>query len=110
MRRSRRRRRGRYSKQYGETLVGVAWYDRGQWTRLRQVAADPERLEESYEEWVAMAEKAIRDLKAQGMRIQRVPVDAEDLIGWCKEQARRLDTSARAEFTSHQLRKLHLSK
>ena len=92
------------------TASGVAWYDREQWQRLREVAADPEVLEESYDEWVAMAEKAVRELEVSGMIIERVPVNATDLIAWCSEQDRPIDGSARAEFAAHQFRKLHLSE
>ena len=109
MRRNRRKTRGS-SKEYVETASGVAWYDRDQWQHLRQVAADPEVLEESYDDWVAMAEKAIRELEASGMIIERVPVDTTDLVAWCSEQNRPIDGSARAEFAARQLRKLHLSE
>jgi hypothetical protein len=34
------------------TAVGVAWYPPEGWERIRAVAADPERLEDSYEEWL----------------------------------------------------------
>ncbi len=102
--------RRRYSKESVEAAPGVAWFDREQWQRLREVAADPERLEESYEAWVAMAERAIRRLEAAGMLIERVPVDTEELIAWCKDRARPIDSSARAEFTACQLRKVHLSE
>ena len=63
--------RRRYSKESVEAASGVAWFDREQWQRLREVAADPERLEESYEAWVAMAERAIRRLETTGMLIER---------------------------------------
>ena len=96
--------RRRYSKESVEAAPGVAWFDREQWQRLREVAADPERLEESYEAWVAMAERAIRRLEAAGMLIERVPVDAEELIAWCKDRARPIDSSA--EFAARQLRKV----
>ena len=102
--------RRRYSKESVEAASGVAWFDREQWQRLREVAADPERLEESYEAWVAMAERAIRRLEAAGMLIERVPVDAEELIAWCKDRARPIDSSARAEFVARQLRKVHPSE
>ncbi len=100
----------RYSKEYVETASGVAWYDREQWERLRQVAADPERLEDSYEDWVAMAERAIRDIEATGLLIERVPVDTEELVAWCNERGRPIDGEARAEFAAQELRRLHLSK
>jgi hypothetical protein len=109
MRRKRRKTRG-YSKEYVETASGVAWYDRDQWQYLRDVAADPEVLEQSYDEWVAMAETAIRELEASGMIIERVSVNTTDLVAWCREQNRPIDGSARAEFAARQLRKLHLSE
>lgn len=108
--RSRRRKGRRYSREYVETATGVAWYDREQWQRLRQLVADPERLEESYEEWLGVAERAVRDLEAAGMLIERVPIDAKALIAWCRQQGRPIDGSARAEFAAHELRKLHMSK
>ena len=74
--------RRRYSKESVEAAPGVAWFDREQWQRLREVAADPER----------------------------VPVDTEELIAWCKDRARSIDSSARAEFAARQLRKVHLSE
>src|SRR5216110_2772675 len=99
--------RRRYSKESVEAAPGVAWFDREQWQHLRRVAADPERLEESYEAWVAMAERTINDLEATGMLIERVPVDTEELVAWCTGQSRPIDSSARAEFAARQLRKLH---
>ncbi len=102
--------RRRYSKEYVEAASGVAWFDREQWQHLREVAADPERLEESYEAWVAMAERAIRHLEATGRLIERVRVDTDELIAWCKDRARPIDSSARAEFAARQLRKVHLSE
>lgn len=101
------RRRKRYSKEYIKTASGVAWYDRNQWERLRQVAADAEVLEESYEGWLAMAERGIRELEETGMIIERVPVNAEDLIAWCNEQGRPIDGPARAEFAAREFRRLH---
>lgn len=108
--RSRRRTKQPYSKAYVESASGVARFDREQWQRLRQVAADPERLEESYDDWVAMAERVVRELEETGMLIEIVPVDTEDLIAWCNEQRRPIDSSARAEFAARQFRKLHLSE
>jgi hypothetical protein len=107
---SRKRKAGRYSKEHVDTASGVAWYDRAQWQRLRQVAADPERLEDSYDEWIAMAENAIRELEATGMLIEKVPVDTEDLIAWCNERDRPIDGAARAEYASQRLREIHLSE
>jgi hypothetical protein len=103
----RRQKSPRYSEQYVETVSGVAWFDRDQWERLRDVAEDPDRLEDSYDEWVAMAERACADFEAQGMLIERVPVDAEALVAWCNEHERPIDGAARAEFVAKELRRIH---
>ena len=36
-------------------ITGLAWYRREQWPSLREKAADPEDLEETYEEWLKIA-------------------------------------------------------
>jgi hypothetical protein len=97
----------RYSKEYIGTATAVAWFDQEQWERIREVAPDRERLEESYSAWLAMAERGIQELEKTGMIIERVPVSAEDLIAWCSEQGRPIDSSARAEFAARELRRLH---
>ena len=46
--------------------TGVAWYRPEQWERLRDIVPDPEALEETYEEWLAMATRALSRLAEQG--------------------------------------------
>ncbi len=70
---------------------------------MREVAADPDALEQTYEEWVAVAERAIRTLEAEGRSVAKVPVDTEELVRWCNEKQRPVDPSARAEFASWKL-------
>jgi len=86
-----------------QVRLGVAWYDRDQWARLREVAADPNALEETYEDWVAMTERAIRTVEAAGEPVARVPIDTEELVLWCNEQKRPVDGPATAEFASRKL-------
>lgn len=40
-----------------ETITGIAWYRRNQWSRLHELAADTDRLEEAYDGWLAGAQK-----------------------------------------------------
>lgn len=53
--------------------MGAAWFEREQWERLRAVASDPGEIEESYDDWCAVAERSIREFESEGMRIERVP-------------------------------------
>jgi hypothetical protein len=77
---------------------GVAWYYPEQWSRLLHVASDRETLEDRYEDWLCLAEKAMFDLKRSGITPKKVYVDVEKLIEWCSSQNREVDGSARSEF------------
>lgn len=86
------------------TQFGAAWYRRDQWERLRQAAADPEVLEETWEEWLAVAERGMRMAAKAGGHIEQVDVDVRKLIAWCIQENRPLDGPARAEFVAHLMR------
>lgn len=80
------------------SVIGVAWYRREQWELLRAMAADADSLEKTHEEWLAVAEKTLRKLRARGLELHKVDVDVTELAAWCQAQGRPLDGGARAEF------------
>jgi hypothetical protein len=86
-------------------MTGVAWYGPEQWSLVRALAADPERLESTYEEWEAMATQAMRDLAARGISSVKVDVDARELLAWCRERQRPVDGRARAAFVAEWIQK-----
>jgi hypothetical protein len=85
------------------TQLGLAWYSREDWERLREIADDRDKLDDTYEDWERQALKMIHDLEAVGRRIQKVPINIEALIAWCRERKRRIDMAARSEYVSHLL-------
>lgn len=87
-----------------DTVTGIAWYRQDQWARLRAVAADADRLEEAYEDWLAGAQKTIVQMSAAGVRIRPVDIDLDELVRWCRREGRPLDSAARAAFTAERLR------
>jgi len=86
-----------------EIVAGIAWFRADQWQLLRSLSADVDELEETYEEWVAIAEKAIEDLARQGVFARKVDVDVNELQRWCSAQKRPLDSSARAQYAAAHL-------
>ena len=73
--------------------------------RLREPAADPEALDDRYEDWLRTAEKAVADLSAKGVTVERVPLNVEAAAEWCVKQGRPFNSAARAAFTAELLRK-----
>ena len=85
--------------------VGFAWYTPAQWARLRDLAADPEVLDESFAAWLANAERVEADFTRRGVAIERVLVDVDTVAGWCARRNRPFDGAARSEFVAEHLRK-----
>src|SRR5436190_2522832 len=86
-----------------EIVAGIAWFRADQWQLLRSLSTDADELEKTYEEWVAIAEKAIEDLARQGVFARKVDVDVNDLQVWCSARKRPLDSSARAQYAAAHL-------
>jgi hypothetical protein len=96
----------RKSKLPETVVMGVGWYRPEQWKRLRQISADVNKLEKTHAEWLAIAEKTVKDLTRQGVSILKVDVDVEELRIWCGKQGLPIDAEARAKFVSHRIPKM----
>jgi hypothetical protein len=88
---------------HSKTVTGIAWYRRDEWTRLRELAADADKLDEAYEDWLAGAQKTIVQMTAAGIRVRRVDIDLDELVRWCRHEGRPLDGAARASFAAERL-------
>lgn len=99
----RRRRRGKFAA----IAVGVAWFDREQWGLLRRVAADREKLDDTFEEWEANARRALANLKSDGVDAKPFEVRISELLQWCAERNLTIDGAARAEYVSFMLKRKH---
>ena len=78
--------------------IGVCWYKEEQWERLKEIVADTESLEDTYQQWRKDAEKALSQLRANGLNVKKVSVDTEEMLIWANEHGRSLDGEARSEY------------
>jgi len=89
----------------------LCWYKKDQWERLKEVVADPESIEDTFEEWEQQAKEAQDNFRKQGMHVKKIVVDTEALVRWCNEQGCLLDADARSRYVAFKLqareRKLH---
>jgi hypothetical protein len=99
--------RFKLKRQGGDVHVGVAWYTEKEWAKVKAAAADPERFEETYAEWVQVADGGLATLRAAGIDADRCHIAAAELLAWCLAHGRPNDGAARAAFVSEQGRKSH---
>ncbi|HYD04308.1 MAG TPA: hypothetical protein VEC60_01215 [Reyranella sp.] len=81
--------------------VGIPWYRRGDYRRIREVMADPEFLPGSFDQWLRRAEQAERQLRREGRRPYRARIDAEEFVAWCAERGLDVDGRARQAFAAN---------
>ena len=86
-----------------ELVVAVVWYRPEQWQRIRDIATDVERFEDSYLEWLRQAEDKVNDLRSTGVRVEKVDLDSEKLILWCNERGLENDGEARTRYAAELL-------
>ncbi|MBZ5535637.1 MAG: hypothetical protein LAO31_06745 [Acidobacteriia bacterium] len=90
--------------------VGVTWYRPEQWERLRELAVDPEIIENTYEEWALMAEEKMGELLRAGIEVWKTPVAVEEFRAWCERQRLPLNGYARARFVAQKLHEMERQK
>jgi hypothetical protein len=88
-------------------VVGLAWYRPEQWQRVRDISADADDLEDSYDKWLRLAEQKLQELKASGYAFEKVDVNSESLIRWCNERGVEVDGHARSQYAADRLRQMH---
>jgi len=87
-------------------VVAIVWYRPEQWQRVRDIADDSDEFEDSYVEWLQIAEEKAKELKGRGLRVEKVDVDSEKLILWCNERGLENNGEARSRYAAERLSEL----
>jgi hypothetical protein len=99
----------RQKKVKSGATVGVTWYTEEEWAKVKRSSVDSDRFEDSYSQWVSMAERARREMLAVGIMTEKVFINSEELQAWCIAHGKRNDASARSEYVSEALSRGHAS-
>ena len=79
-----------------ETVLGMAWYTPEAWAQLKAI---PEaRIEMSYRAYVRNYEAYARRFAAEGIKVERVAVNVDQMLAWCHRNGYAVDTTGRAIF------------
>ena len=84
-------------KRQQDMIIGVVWYTTSEWSKTKASATDPERFEETYEEWLQVAKKGaqrVQSARAECSKIIRQIRNSTGLV-YCKRQEERRYISVR---------------
>jgi hypothetical protein len=87
-------------KKSKKPILGVGWYRKDQWDLLKKKSEDANDLENTYYEWVANANDSIKTLSKSIHRIEKIDIDVNELIDWCKNEGCKINGESRANFIS----------
>lgn len=73
----------------------VLWLKPEDYPRFRAIFND---VDDTYEEWRARMERKIPDYIKQGVYIERMLIDPDALVEWCRANGRPVDAQARAIY------------
>jgi hypothetical protein len=80
--------------------IALAWFEAEEWQKLKEVAHDQDKLDATYEKWLAGIERLERQLHEAGQHVHRIYLDVDRLVRWCKARNRPVDSEARTEFAA----------
>jgi hypothetical protein len=80
--------------------VGVSWYTREDWTKLKAIFEDADSLPASYADWLAFAEISLQALAHQGISAYKVYIIPEEFAAWCEERGLRKNGLARMQYAN----------
>ena len=83
--------------------VGLAWYTAADWAVVQATATDPDQLESSYEAWLVTATHSLQRQQGNPNAVVPVPVNAGELLAWCRACDVWNDATARADFVAERL-------
>ncbi|MDQ8188578.1 hypothetical protein [Pelagicoccus sp. SDUM812002] len=87
--------------------VGLAFYYREQWDKIRSYSKDRANMAKSYDDWLAGAEKKIKELESQGYTVNRTYIDVNMLVAWAKRNRLKIDGKTRSDFANHLMANRH---
>lgn len=88
-------------------LAGITWYTEETWAQVKASAVDPDRFEDSFLKWEAMANTARRELQRSGVRAVEFQIIPQEFFDWCALNEKVNNAESRAEFVSEKLRNAH---
>lgn len=82
------------------SAVGIPWYRRDDYERIRAVMVDGHRLPPTFAAWLKAAQQVIEQLHRQGAVAVKAHVDPDAFVSWCAARGLQVDADARQQFAA----------
>ncbi len=80
--------------------IGLPWYSREDYPRIRDMMIDRHNLAPTYDAWLAAAENNEAVGRQAGLRIIRIMIGPDTFAQWCMEKGIEPDSAARVKYVA----------
>jgi hypothetical protein len=95
------------SRDHRTGVIGLAWFRKQDYPKLRAIFEDADEMHDTWEEWVESAMKVEERLKTEGFIVDRIRIHPDTFPEWCRNAGVRIIASARSKFTAEAVAKKH---
>jgi hypothetical protein len=81
-------------------VMGIVWYLEQDYPAVLRLMADAHLLPRSFQQWQDKAQRAERDLRAQGITPVRAILDPAAFPEWCRRNGQQVDAKGRMAFAN----------
>jgi hypothetical protein len=83
-------------------IIGIAWFnDELIYRRALAIFTDSKNMPASFEDWKALVERELEEIKRAGNIAIRVDIDPETFTDWCNLHGFLADSQGRTAFVNH---------
>ena len=87
-----------------EPVIGIPWYNKRTWLRMKEICEDTENFHTSYQLWLASADKSIVLCTNRGQTFKRLNIDPTSYAWWCENNAFKRDKKSRRAYVRYLLK------
>ncbi|MDN5939067.1 MAG: hypothetical protein L0H83_10450 [Salinisphaera sp.] len=80
--------------------VGIAWYRREHYSRLKRLFTDGHKLPSRYDKWLKLAQRTVTELEASGKIVVKAFIDPDEFPQWCRARSLNVDAEARTRYAN----------
>ena len=91
-------------KNASDTVFGVVWYSQNDWMRIKATADDPDRFEETFADWIEMANENFELVQKRLPSACKVLIAADEFFLWCHLRGKHNNADGRSEFVAEKVR------
>ena len=82
------------------SVMGIAWYRREDYEKLKKLCADGDTFAPRYDDWLKSAENLVNKLRSEGRAYRKIYIDPDTFQAWCAQRGIEINSQARTRFSA----------